>query len=665
VDLSKLTDAQLNLLEKSHTGGLKSLSDNELNELEALQTGQQEKLNPLNNAYAKVEDFAGNAINKVTNAPVIKPVLQGLSKAADYTSGIGKTALANALHIASPEDVKNTFKGNAPTAGDYLSKVGIPNTKSVSDYVPGMYSDTGKGIQLKKGGILDPNYYEAANTVANIALDPMNVAIPAAIKSIPKVSKPIGGWLKRRGIGTAEDLSRIPEDDMRLYMSDKENVLNPRNLEDQYGLDTELMKEDFVNKKNAYGYETTDLKNEFNLATSEKKLAQQAKNATEEAIAREGLVSDVNQSQLEKTLNDYRKKTGSKIDETLQSSGVDRFNIEDVKQQFVEQYKKLMDDYELTGNPDLLKQADKLLETSGKLFSKGISQSPEAVRSIEMQMKPYSKFDKAISAEANTVNQPTQIAAQQGSKKISEVYDAATKGMSTEAKAKYRQLLKRLEELGNSFTDRSATAKTISSLNEPGNEAKRLIINELEQEVPGLGITSKANEFSAGQAAREAQLQKILKDAKLEKDNLIRTRDIGLDKLGKEGQEGIAKQKALAKDVLEPYQQAHGTIGGGRTGTNVLIGGAGKNWSDYISAYLGYALGGAAGVPPLFAGAAGPAIKRMMFSPANMRKILDAYKASKPVVQKGYNLLPEASKLGENTKYLYPGLNAIDFGEKK
>lgn len=88
----------------------------------------------------------------------------------------------------------------APTGKDIAQKLGVGD-KSLSDAYPGLYSETGEGLPLKKGGFLDPTASGAAGLGVDVATDWTNL-IPGAVaaKGLLKAGgKTVGGTAKLAG----------------------------------------------------------------------------------------------------------------------------------------------------------------------------------------------------------------------------------------------------------------------------------------------------------------------------------------------------------------------------------------------------------------------------------------------------------------------------------
>lgn len=128
-------------------------------------------------------------------------VLTGAGKALDYAGGISRAALANAIDTVTPgksfasgKDMLQALQANpfdskakgAPSTAEYLERAGVPAGASLSDDFPFLFSKTGDGLPLQKGGWADPTIRGAAGFVGDVAIDPLTyltLGASAAAKS--------------------------------------------------------------------------------------------------------------------------------------------------------------------------------------------------------------------------------------------------------------------------------------------------------------------------------------------------------------------------------------------------------------------------------------------------------------------------------------------------
>lgn len=140
-------------------------------------------------------------------------------KPLDYLGGIGRTAAAGAVQgsanlaqklralatgakyvpsdVVKGADVSAALQGNAPTSAEFMKRAGIPEGMKMSDMIPGAYSDSGEGVPLKKGGVLDPSVRGAAGFAADVATDPLTYTGVPAVRGALKGAGKIGEMLDR------------------------------------------------------------------------------------------------------------------------------------------------------------------------------------------------------------------------------------------------------------------------------------------------------------------------------------------------------------------------------------------------------------------------------------------------------------------------------------
>ena len=114
---------------------------------------------------------------------------------ADYAGGLVRTPVMAALaalagrgdtvHVQDFKDAANPLKP-APSSGEWLERMGVPPGKSLSDAIPGLYSETGdEWTKFKKGGFMDPTARGAAGAGLDMALSPGGLSVVKALRSAP------------------------------------------------------------------------------------------------------------------------------------------------------------------------------------------------------------------------------------------------------------------------------------------------------------------------------------------------------------------------------------------------------------------------------------------------------------------------------------------------
>lgn len=113
-------------------------------------------------------------------------------RALDYTGGIGRGTVAGALEIPTGKDLvsfSDVIKGRVPSSADMMEKMGVPKSGEISDVLPFLYSDTGEGWPLQKGGALDASARGFSGLVADVALDPLTYLTMGAAPLVSKLGR--------------------------------------------------------------------------------------------------------------------------------------------------------------------------------------------------------------------------------------------------------------------------------------------------------------------------------------------------------------------------------------------------------------------------------------------------------------------------------------------
>lgn len=123
----------------------------------------------------------------------------------NYVGGLGRGAVAGAMEPIVGKDLvsaEQVFKGTVPSTLELLQKAGVPKGPSLSEILENrarrnplfklpsmMYSETGEGLPLQKGGTFDPNVREMAGLVGDVGLDLSTYVLPWL--KMAKVAKPV------------------------------------------------------------------------------------------------------------------------------------------------------------------------------------------------------------------------------------------------------------------------------------------------------------------------------------------------------------------------------------------------------------------------------------------------------------------------------------------
>lgn len=156
MDLSKLSEADLQAVAN---GDMASVSDEGLAHL-AGQPPADEKL----------------------SQKALKLGVEGLDyvgRGLDYAGGLVRGAAGKAAGAALGKDLgvkaEDVLKGKAPSSAELMERAGVPKGLSASDIpaLQALYSETGKGLPLQKGGMFDPSVRGAAGFASDVASDPL------------------------------------------------------------------------------------------------------------------------------------------------------------------------------------------------------------------------------------------------------------------------------------------------------------------------------------------------------------------------------------------------------------------------------------------------------------------------------------------------------------
>lgn len=162
------------------------LSTEERSELEMLR--KTKRLRELETKYGKEEpSFIESALTKA-------------ARALDYPAGLARTAVAQVAdplvdvlpgeerELVTKEDWQKALQGQAPTGAEFLERARVPAGGQLSDILPSLYSPTGEGLPLKKGGLFDPTPRGAAGLALDIGTDPLTYAT-AGLAAAGKTAK--------------------------------------------------------------------------------------------------------------------------------------------------------------------------------------------------------------------------------------------------------------------------------------------------------------------------------------------------------------------------------------------------------------------------------------------------------------------------------------------
>lgn len=208
---------------------------------------------------AELEELAQLEALAAQEAPKKEPslkqrALEGTLQALNYVGGLGRGGVAAALEpvvgkdLVSPEEI---MTGRVPGSSELMARAGVPEGYSLSDIVPGAFSQTGQGLPLQKGGMFDITARGVGGLVGDIALDPTTYVLPMvkgagmAAKGARVALNPLGeaftAGVKGAGkIGTAiaGKFSQFTPEEATQYLTNPEAVSEAtRLLGDKTSLD--------------------------------------------------------------------------------------------------------------------------------------------------------------------------------------------------------------------------------------------------------------------------------------------------------------------------------------------------------------------------------------------------------------------------------------------
>lgn len=185
------------------------------------------------------------------------------ARGLDYAGGVTRSAIAEGAGLLSGKDLikdgewKEAFKGNAPNSATIMERAGVPSGASLSELAPSMYSETGDGLPLQKGGWADPDARDAAGLAADIATDPLTYATfgASALGKAGKALKPVSNTLESTGKSIYKSgLKRIDQEALKYGKEPVSDLLMKYNISGSAGSIQKQMDQlagDLVGKQKA------------------------------------------------------------------------------------------------------------------------------------------------------------------------------------------------------------------------------------------------------------------------------------------------------------------------------------------------------------------------------------------------------------------------------
>lgn len=207
-------EEELRALEEAERAEPRSISagDDELSRLQAEEEKyQQDRKGTVSDLAEKAGRVATDFAGKITSPSYLATMGmlksdtadKAVFKALNYGSGLFGTMLTDAIsknpEAVTSKDYLDALAANPTKPSVLLERDGVAPGKNLSDTLPFLYSETGEGMPLKKGGDFDPNWRDFKGFAISTVADPLNYLGLGA------------GMLKKLGIGAkvAKDGARI------------------------------------------------------------------------------------------------------------------------------------------------------------------------------------------------------------------------------------------------------------------------------------------------------------------------------------------------------------------------------------------------------------------------------------------------------------------------
>lgn len=133
------------------------------------------------------------------------PALSTAGKVLDYAGGVARTtAAAPLMESVGVGDVLDALMAKPLSGAEILERGGMPESGKLSDVLPQLYSDTGEGLALQRGGWADPTGRGAAGLALEMAADPLTYLSLGLTKGAGAVTKKAGESAYRSGLKSAD-----------------------------------------------------------------------------------------------------------------------------------------------------------------------------------------------------------------------------------------------------------------------------------------------------------------------------------------------------------------------------------------------------------------------------------------------------------------------------
>lgn len=440
----------------------------------------QKRLSEMNVPQEKdIEDKAMEALGTVAQK------LEPIQKPLGYLGGLSREALTKTVvePIVGKEigTREQALAGEYPQFSEVLKEAGVGPGYSLSDILPAMYSETGKGIKLQKGGLFDPTARGVAGGILDVVTDPLSYIGPGIIKK--------GAQLLQRTTpkySLISKLSRIPREAIETYAENPELVA---------GINPEVaskMAEDVVAQSRPL---VLKARKEAGIALS--------------TAAREAGVNEVDATSLKKLLNQVKEKAVSNArnlagEETAKE-------VENNINSIVKRTVNVPEQLEMTSEGILVKKpAEKrIVDIPDKI-------SPEELLNIKHQLKEIGDLyggrqgilSKLAKEKAPLQDKEFTINLTNAVEKADEIIDAATKDASKEARARYHNLRSKADNIDTYFSNTERATRTLSNLSSPSYGTARRYIKEADKTF-GTNLEQTGKQLEAAKFFHEPSFEAI------------------------------------------------------------------------------------------------------------------------------------------------------------
>jgi hypothetical protein len=373
--------------------------------------------------------------------------MEPLQKPLAYPGGWIKEALAKTLveprlerEIISREEA---LKGEVPSGAKLLeTKFGMGPGSSLSDYLPSMYSETGKGLALQKGGLFDPTARGFYGAAIDAFTDPFTLFGLGNAGKISKAVETAGQVLPKTGAyiyKNAPTIRALDSAAVKLNKRIAENVVaKPSDVLLKYGVsgsnknivkEAEQVMADLYNKREGIlkaadeAGATVDVNKAMAPYDLEKAMIEKGKNPYKKQAAKkvEGMISDYRDLapreeiiKSEKIFDPLKQEYAPK--ETLVQTAQAPLKPSEMADINADFYKKYKDAYR---KGDVGKLEDDLIKQQGFGAKKAIEESVE--KAIPGMGKELSKTNSELSSLLTVTKKLGTEGAKEGKKVLTEV----------------------------------------------------------------------------------------------------------------------------------------------------------------------------------------------------------------------------------------------------